>query len=51
MRPTGKMLRRKVLPAEYIARRLLYLLEKARYDSADEGPLAPRVARLVSAKE
>jgi type I restriction enzyme M protein len=30
---SGKMPRRKVLPADYIARRALYLPEKARYDS------------------
>ena len=29
---TGKMPKRKVLPADYIARRSLYLPEKARYD-------------------
>jgi type I restriction enzyme M protein len=31
-RATGRMPKRKVLPADYIARRALYLSEKARYD-------------------
>src|SRR5688572_4450493 len=31
-RTSGKMPKRKVLPADYIARRALYLPEKARYD-------------------
>src|SRR5467141_530152 len=31
-RASGKMPKRKVLPADYIARRSLYLPEKARYD-------------------
>ena len=33
---SGKMPKRKVLPADYIARRSLYLPEKARYDSIME---------------
>ena len=45
---SGKMPKRKVLPADYIARRSLYLPEKARYDwimqqSAISGADLPRL--------